>query len=128
MVIAKRGQPKVESGENVVPTTFSLPWSMRIALDRAAEALGMGRSKFLRKLITEKLKEMDGNLGHAGRTLKNPATGSVASEREWFEQYKRSSPEEWGGYTFESAGLVEVVPNIEGEAGYDPSCGDWRKA
>lgn len=27
-----------------------------------------------------------------------------------------------------TAGLVEVVPNRVEEAGYDPKCGDWRKA
>ena len=42
------------------------------------------------------------------------------------------SPEDrhdvWGGPRFEDGGLIEVVPNIEGQPGYDPHYGDWREA
>lgn len=60
--------------------------------------------------------------------LMNPATGSVASREEWDADFKSSTHEEWGGEDFEDAGLVEVIPNIEGEDGYDPQAGDWREA
>ena len=49
------------------------------------------------------------------KMMMNPATGSVAPESEWREDFERLSAEEWGGATFESAGLVEVVKNEDGE-------------
>lgn len=62
------------------------------------------------------------------KMLMNPATGSVALESEWVADYESMTPEEWGGETFEDADLVEVVPNVPGEPGYDPESGDWRAA
>lgn len=59
--------------------------------------------------------------------LMNPNTGSVASYEEWENDFNTSTSEEWGGNYFEDAGLVEVVPNIKGEAGYDPEVGEWRQ-
>lgn len=46
--------------------------------------------------------------------LMNPATGSVAPREEWEEDFRSMTPEEWGGDTFESANLVEVVPDGSG--------------
>jgi hypothetical protein len=42
--------------------------------------------------------------------LMNPATGSVAPKEEWEQDFREMTAEEWGGDTFESAGLVEVEP------------------
>lgn len=58
----------------------------------------------------------------------NPATGSVATLEEWEADFVSMSAEEWGGEHFEDGGLIEVVPNIEGEDGYDPEYGAWRNA
>lgn len=58
--------------------------------------------------------------------LMNPMTGSVATLEEWQGDFVHMSSEEWGGETFEAAGLIEVVPNREGEDGYDPDAGEWR--
>ena len=64
--------------------------------------------------------------------LMNPATGSVASEDEWRDDFADIAPEDrpdvWGGPDFEDGGLIEVVPNIEGQTGYDPRYGEWRPA
>ena len=46
--------------------------------------------------------------------LMNPATGSVAPKEEWEQDYREMSEEEWGGPDFESACLVEVVPDGSG--------------
>lgn len=62
-----------------------------------------------------------------GKILMNPATGSVATESEWLDSFEGMNAEAWGGVSFEDAGLVEVVPNIEGEEGYDPEYGQWRE-
>lgn len=62
-----------------------------------------------------------------GKMLMNPETGSVAPESEWLADFESMTAEEWGGESFDDAGLVEVVPNIEGEEGYDPECGEWRE-
>lgn len=58
-----------------------------------------------------------GSLNNADPMLMNPATGMCAPESEWREDYKTMSCEEWGGDTFESAGLVPVV---YGEDSYIP--------
>ena len=60
--------------------------------------------------------------------LMNPETGTVASHEEWIFDFNASTPEEWGGETFEDAALLEVVENVEGQEGYDPEYGDWRPA
>ena len=68
----------------------------------------------------------------ATRYFMNPVTGSVASLEEWKADFADISPEErpevWGGQKFEDGGLIEVVPNVEGQPGYDPNYGDWREA
>lgn len=46
--------------------------------------------------------------------LMNPATGSVAPREEWEQDFREMTAEEWGGDTFESAGLVEVEPDGTG--------------
>lgn len=46
--------------------------------------------------------------------LMNPTTGSVAPESEWLADFNAMTAEEWGGDTFEAAGLVEVVPDGDG--------------
>lgn len=46
--------------------------------------------------------------------LMNPTTGSVATESEWLSDFNAMTAEEWGGDTFEAAGLVEVVPDGDG--------------
>lgn len=61
------------------------------------------------------------------KMLMNPNTGSVAPESEWVNDFNTMSPEEWGGDRFEDAGLIEVVPNVEGQEGYIPECGAWRE-
>ena len=64
--------------------------------------------------------------------LMNPATGSVATLEEWKADFNEISPEDrpevWGGQNFEDSGLIEVVPNVEGQPGYDPNYGEWREA
>ena len=64
--------------------------------------------------------------------LMNPATGSVATESEWRDDFADIAPEDrpdvWGGPDFEDADLVEVVANVEGQDGYDPRYGEWRPA
>ena len=60
--------------------------------------------------------------------LMNPHTGTVQTRDEWLADFGACEPEEWGGENFEDADLIEVVPNIEGEPGYDPDCGEWREA
>lgn len=60
------------------------------------------------------------------KMLMNPHTGSVAPESEWRKDFESMTAEEWGGNSFEDADLIEVVPNVEGEEGYDPECGAWR--
>lgn len=50
--------------------------------------------------------------------LMNPLTGSVAPESEWRADFE--------AIPAESADLVEVVPNIPGEPGYDDRYGEWR--
>lgn len=62
------------------------------------------------------------------KMLMNPNTGNVASESEWMNDFNSMTEEEWGGNSFEDAGLIEVVPNVEGEEGYDPQYGEWREA
>lgn len=47
--------------------------------------------------------------------LMNPATGSVATLEEWKADFESMTAEEWGGETFESAGLVEVVQDENGD-------------
>lgn len=58
----------------------------------------------------------------------NPRTGTVQTIDEWREDFEHSDPDEWGGEDFEDAELVEVVQNIPGESGYEPSAGEWREA
>ena len=41
----------------------------------------------------------------------NPATGSVAPLSEWICDFMESTPETWGGTTFDAAGLEEVEAN-----------------
>lgn len=62
------------------------------------------------------------------KMLMNPTTGSVASESEWLSDFNSMTEEEWGGASFEDAGLIEVVANVEGEDGYNPEAGEWREA
>ena len=62
------------------------------------------------------------------KMLMNPATGSVAPESEWLEDFESMSADEWGGDSFEDAGLVEVVPNMPDTPGYDEWAGEWREA
>lgn len=63
--------------------------------------------------------------------LMDVLTGAVASESEWRADFEAIPAdrrlEEWGGTTFENADLVEVVPNIPGEPGYDDRYGEWRE-
>lgn len=51
--------------------------------------------------------------------LMNPATGSVAPESEWRQDFADIVPEErvdvWGGPRFEDGGLIEVKWNSETE-------------
>lgn len=47
--------------------------------------------------------------------LMNPVTGSVAPESEWCKDFASMTDEEWGGDTFESAGLIEVRKNVDGD-------------
>lgn len=58
------------------------------------------------------------------KMLMNPATGSVAPESEWREDFASMTAEEreelWGGQNFEDAGLVEVI--------WDEEANDWREA
>lgn len=49
------------------------------------------------------------------RYFMNPATGSVATLEEWNADFESMTAEEWGGETFESAGLVEVVQDENGD-------------
>ena len=49
------------------------------------------------------------------KMLMNPATGSVATLEEWKADFESMTAEEWGGETFESAGLVEVVQDENGD-------------
>lgn len=60
--------------------------------------------------------------------LMNPVTGSVATLQEWQEDFSHSSSEEWGGSSFEDAGLVEVVKNDPDDPHYNPNYGEWRPA
>ena len=62
--------------------------------------------------------------------LMNVHTGSVYTESELWESFENSTPEEWGGESFEDGvrDFVEVVENREGELGYDENYGDWRPA
>ena len=64
------------------------------------------------------------------KMLMNPHTGSVYTESELREIFENSTPEEWGGESFESGvrDFVEVVENQEGTPGYDPDYGNWRPA
>lgn len=62
------------------------------------------------------------------KMLMNPATGSVATESEWREDFACMSNEEWGGETFEDAELIEVVKNDPEKPGYDLNFGEWRDA
>ena len=49
------------------------------------------------------------------RYFMNPATGSVATREEWKADFESMTAEEWGGQTFEDAGLVEVVQDENGD-------------
>ena len=60
--------------------------------------------------------------------LMNPYTGTVQSQDAWLSDFDNCEPEEWGGPEFGDAELLEVVPNIEGEEGYDAYFGEWRPA
>ena len=51
----------------------------------------------------------------ATRYFMNPATGSVATLEEWKDDFDSMTAEEWGGETFESARLVEVVQDENGD-------------
>ena len=51
----------------------------------------------------------------ATRYFMNPATGSVATREEWKDDFDSMTAEEWGGETFESARLVEVVQDENGD-------------
>lgn len=62
--------------------------------------------------------------------LMDVLTGAVASESEWRADFEAIPAdrrlEDWGP-TFEDADLVEVVPNLPGEPGYDDRYGEWRE-
>ena len=49
------------------------------------------------------------------RYFMNPDTGSVATLEEWKADFESMTAEEWGGQTFEDAGLVEVVQDENGD-------------
>ena len=49
------------------------------------------------------------------KRLMNLATGSVATIEEWKADFESMTAEEWGGETFEDAGLVEVVQDENGD-------------
>lgn len=50
--------------------------------------------------------------------LMNPATGSVAPEAEWREDFEAMAPEDredlWGSSEFWGSGLIEVIPDGNG--------------
>ncbi len=48
------------------------------------------------------------------RLLMNPETGTVQSEKEWYDEFLSIDPMRWGGYRFSSAELIEVVPDGDG--------------
>ena len=47
--------------------------------------------------------------------IMNPATGIVATIEEWKADFESMTSKEWGGETFEDAGLVEVVQDENGD-------------
>lgn len=49
------------------------------------------------------------------RYFMNLCTGSVATEQDWYDDYCSMSHEEWGGYSFKSADLVEVELDEDGD-------------
>ena len=52
--------------------------------------------------------------GIADPMMMNPATGSVSPRSDWICDYMELTPEEWGGYYFSDAGLVEVRRTADG--------------
>ena len=58
--------------------------------------------------------------------LMDPNTGSVDTYENWEQIFKSSTCEEWGGQTFESAGLITVIKNKPNTPNYDSSYGEWR--
>ena len=92
------------------------------AIEKLADRENVTVSAWIRKAIIKRMEE------NMDKMLMNPATGSVAPEREWREDFASMTAEEWGGQNFEDGGLIEVVPNVAGEPGYDPNYGEWREA
>lgn len=51
----KVGRPRVSEERKAITIAFSLPKSLATALDEAAEMEGMGRSEYLREMLTASL-------------------------------------------------------------------------
>ena len=47
--------------------------------------------------------------------LMNPATGSVDTLQNWRLSFESMNAEEWGGFSFEDAGLVKVILDDQGD-------------
>ena len=45
------------------------------------------------------------------RFFMNPHTGSIDTEENWRSDFASMTSEEWGGETFDDAGLIEVDKN-----------------
>ena len=103
-----------------------LPLETAEAIEKLADREHITVSAWVKKAIIKRMEE------NMDKMLMNPVTGSVAPESEWRQDFADVAPEDridvWGGPRFENGGLIEVVPNIEGQPGYDPHYGDWREA
>ena len=64
--------------------------------------------------------------------LMNPYTGSVDTLENWLDDFESWPADQRADYgwpeDFDDADLIEVVRNIEGEPGYNPSYTNWRPA
>ena len=120
-VKSERPQVQAELEHNLdlwVQTAGDRVMELRKILDMSPEE---------RTALEQELDEIDARLA-GERMLMNPATGSVNTERAWLSDFQEMSPEEWGGETFQDAGLVEVFRNIEGTPNFDPEAGEWRES
>lgn len=124
-----RGGARQGAGRKPLPhkaLNIRLPLTTAEAIEKLADREHITVSAWVKKAIIKRMEE------NMDKMLMNPVTGSVAPESEWRQDFADVAPEDrvdvWGGPRFEDGGLIEVIPNIQGQPGYDPNYGDWREA
>jgi hypothetical protein len=81
-------------------------------LSQAARAMRSVNSPAQQQAARENGKK--GGRKSTSRMLMNPATGTVQSEKDWYDDFLSTDPMLWGGYRFRDANLIEVVQDESG--------------